>query len=335
MTFGEDEQPHFQYRLADHLGNTVVLFEDRDEDGIISSSLADPATAEVLQRELYYPFGLPLRGTAPLAPEPSQDYLYNGKEDVWEIGLLDYGARMYDPAAGRWLGVDPLAGEYGAFSPYNYVLNNPMLLVDPDGREPCPPGQDCGGASWAGYDFYTRTIEKGKQFTYKIFRTADQLIGNVLSYTDVNDVFVLSSAAVGAPSNTDGTKADGLDIGMAAGGIFLPYVGGSAVKKGGGKVIEFIATEFDAQDARKVDAIANELKTATNQDEFNKMIMGKSGPIRVIEDNGAFIIDDGHHRLKAADKANTGFSVPVQVTPIEETRFKTIQTARDATRERY
>ncbi|MGB3546417.1 MAG: hypothetical protein WBA17_05555, partial [Saprospiraceae bacterium] len=32
VTFGEDEQPHFQYRLADHLGNTVVLFEDRDED---------------------------------------------------------------------------------------------------------------------------------------------------------------------------------------------------------------------------------------------------------------------------------------------------------------
>ncbi len=79
-----DPRPRFQYTLKDHLGNTVVLFEDRDGDGFINSSLADPATAEVLQRELYYPFGLPLRGTTPLWPNPSQDYLYNGKEDVWE-----------------------------------------------------------------------------------------------------------------------------------------------------------------------------------------------------------------------------------------------------------
>ncbi|MGB3547102.1 MAG: RHS repeat-associated core domain-containing protein [Saprospiraceae bacterium] len=136
VTFEEDDEAHFQYKLADHLGNTVVLFEDRDGDGYVSSSLADPATAEVLQRELYYPFGLPLRGTVPIQPTPTQDFLYNGKEDVWGSGLLDYGARMYDPTAGRWLGVDPLADRYGSVSPYNYVLNNPMLLVDPDGRMP-------------------------------------------------------------------------------------------------------------------------------------------------------------------------------------------------------
>ncbi len=135
VTFGEDEQPHFQYRLADHLGNTVVLFEDRDEDGIISSSLADPATAEVLQRELYYPFGLPLRGTAPLAPEPSQDYLYNGKEDVWESGLLAYGFRMYDPTVGRFTGVDPIAGEFAWVSPYNYAENEPLAHIDLHGLQ--------------------------------------------------------------------------------------------------------------------------------------------------------------------------------------------------------
>ncbi len=129
-----DPRPRFQYTLKDHLGNTVVLFEDRDGDGFINSSLADPATAEVLQRELYYPFGLPLRGTTPLWPNPSQDYLYNGKEDVWESGLLDYGFRQYSPEVGRFMGVDPLADMYGSVSPYNYVLNNPLLFTDPDGR---------------------------------------------------------------------------------------------------------------------------------------------------------------------------------------------------------
>jgi len=35
---------------------------------------------------------------------------------------------------GRFLSVDPLAVDFAAWSPYNYVLNNPVLLLDPTGR---------------------------------------------------------------------------------------------------------------------------------------------------------------------------------------------------------
>lgn len=35
-----------------------------------------------------------------------------------------------------FLSVDPLAEDFAAWSPYNYVLNNPVLLTDPDGRAP-------------------------------------------------------------------------------------------------------------------------------------------------------------------------------------------------------
>ncbi|MDZ7741024.1 MAG: hypothetical protein U5Q03_04560 [Bacteroidota bacterium] len=31
---------------------------------------------------------------------------------------------------------DPLSEEYSSWSPYNYVMNNPIILIDPDGREP-------------------------------------------------------------------------------------------------------------------------------------------------------------------------------------------------------
>jgi hypothetical protein len=36
----------------------------------------------------------------------------------------------------RWFSVDPLADKFHSWSPYNFVLNNPIKLVDPDGRAP-------------------------------------------------------------------------------------------------------------------------------------------------------------------------------------------------------
>ncbi len=34
----------------------------------------------------------------------------------------------------RFLSVDPLAADYAAWSGFNYVLGNPLIFVDPDGR---------------------------------------------------------------------------------------------------------------------------------------------------------------------------------------------------------
>ena len=41
---------------------------------------------------------------------------------------------MYDPALGRWHVIDRLAERYYSFAPYVYCANNPIRLIDIDGR---------------------------------------------------------------------------------------------------------------------------------------------------------------------------------------------------------
>lgn len=90
----------------------------------------------IISADDYYPFGLAIQQNSYQRESAvDQRYKYNGKELQSDLGLdwHDYGARMYDAAIGRWHAIDPLASNYMAVSPYNYVLNNPLSFIDPDG----------------------------------------------------------------------------------------------------------------------------------------------------------------------------------------------------------
>jgi RHS repeat-associated protein len=65
----------------------------------------------------------------------SSRFRFNGKEWDEETGNFYYGARYYDPKISVWLSVDPLAHEYPSWSPYVFTINDPINLVDPDGRK--------------------------------------------------------------------------------------------------------------------------------------------------------------------------------------------------------
>ncbi len=122
------ENNRYIYSYTDHLGN-VRLSYFKNAGG----------SAEALEENNYYPFGLKHLGYNNVGSNPSYNYQYNGKELQKETGWNDYGARMYMADIGRWGVIDPLAETSRRFSPYAYALNNPISFVDPDGRKAAMP----------------------------------------------------------------------------------------------------------------------------------------------------------------------------------------------------
>lgn len=61
----------------------------------------------------------------------TQPYKYDGKKRG--LNLYDYSARQMDNAVPRFTSVDPLAEKYYSWSPYAYVMNNPLKYIDPTG----------------------------------------------------------------------------------------------------------------------------------------------------------------------------------------------------------
>ncbi|MBI3234158.1 MAG: hypothetical protein HYZ42_08980 [Bacteroidetes bacterium] len=65
---------------------------------------------------------------------------FNGKEqDTEGMGgggsTYDYGFRIYNPALGRFLSVDPLTSSYPHYTPYQFAGNMPIVAIDLDGLE--------------------------------------------------------------------------------------------------------------------------------------------------------------------------------------------------------
>ena len=103
---------------SDHLGSTSYITDDK---------------ANITQYDAYLPYGELLVDEH----SSSEDlpYKFNGKQFDEETGLYYYGARYMNPVTSLWYGVDPLAEKYVATGGYVYTLDNPVRLIDPDGRK--------------------------------------------------------------------------------------------------------------------------------------------------------------------------------------------------------
>ncbi len=94
--------------------------------------------SEEKKRINYYPFGLKHKGYNNVVNGTDHKYGFGDKEENDELGLewLDFSARNYDAAIGRWMNLDPLAENYYEWAPYNYAFNSPIIFTDPTGLGP-------------------------------------------------------------------------------------------------------------------------------------------------------------------------------------------------------
>ena len=82
-------------------------------------------------------------------------HTFSAKEKDTETGLSYSGARYYSSDLSIWLSVDPMSDKYPSLSPYAYSANNPVKLVDPDGRDIWHPDGEGGLIGDKGDDFST------------------------------------------------------------------------------------------------------------------------------------------------------------------------------------
>ena len=155
----------YYYYLKDHQGNNRVVIN---------------GSGTVMETNHYYPFG------GVFSTSNVQPYKYNGKELDTKAGLnwYDYGARHYDAALGRWHVVDPLAEKMYGWSPYGYCFNNPIKLVDIDGKYPGPGdlfvSKREAAKDWGKY-YNGASIIRNREMVSIIYKVKDE--GKIVGYS--------------------------------------------------------------------------------------------------------------------------------------------------------
>jgi len=99
----------------------------------------------LLENNEFYASGLLMSGLSSQAAK-ANSYMpnklkYNGKEEQRKefsdgsgLEWTDFGARMYDNQISRWMTVDPKADKFNWQSPYVAMNNNPINIIDPNGK---------------------------------------------------------------------------------------------------------------------------------------------------------------------------------------------------------
>ena len=93
-------------------------------DRIGSNRLVSDSSGDIEKEFKSLPFGQEIKNEG-------VRYAFATGKELDESDLHYFGARYYDSNLGKFISVDPVQNNHA----YSYVANNPLMFVDPDGRE--------------------------------------------------------------------------------------------------------------------------------------------------------------------------------------------------------
>ena len=126
--------------IVENGGATPKITYEVDNNQGTSNATIDAATAfsltGITNRRSTTPFNAP-RGTTPTTPWVD-DHTFLGKTTDGSTGLVDVGARKYDPRTGSFISADPVfqPNNPQAVGGYSYAGNDPVNASDPTGLDP-------------------------------------------------------------------------------------------------------------------------------------------------------------------------------------------------------
>ncbi len=133
----------YVYQYKDHLGNIRLSYADNDKDGKIDLLRGNididgdkDYNHEIIEENNYYPFGMKHKGYNNVVTGKQNKFMtFNGKEYEGSLGLnvVEMDFRQYDPAIGRFSGIDRLTELVPGMTPYRFAFNNPVKFGDPTG----------------------------------------------------------------------------------------------------------------------------------------------------------------------------------------------------------
>jgi RHS repeat-associated protein len=194
---------------------------------------------------------------------PKSTPSFTGKERDSETGLSYFGARYYDSdILTGWLSVDPMADKYPGLSPYSYcawtrptgadehrliefnIANNPVKLVDPDGRMIVP--NDDGWIVNHDEKSVTKITDNGGNYTQIEYNNNGEIINTSFSSIDdftyqyenmgytVNRGEKQSESSIGIDVENETSLSGNAPIGMGIAAELIDKLGNTIYNKKNG-----------------------------------------------------------------------------------------------------
>ena len=257
----------YVYNYTDHLGN-IRLSYSRPE---LNSPLV------VMEESHYYPYGMKHSNYAgekyKYVKQPDGDGFvvleaversnyqnkFNGQEYQDELGLnlYDMDFRDYDPAIGRWIGIDPVI--HYSQSAYNAFDGNPVFWADPSGADAVTFTKDSDG------EFKMTSYQSDEEFLEELSR---------IQSFDIDDYIYLNGGSDGNVVLKGGTYNNQKFANIGKEPSFLERV----IKGFNMSQVDISKIKIDHVDFVGTDGEYSKLRdNATQQSKYLKLMAGLLG----------------------------------------------------------